>query len=59
MYVNVFRFCTSNFFTDDGCERAKTKQFTLVTVNIRSQYTLFRKNCWILTQNYNQDLLQC
>ena len=59
MYVNAFRFCTSNFFTDDGCEHAKTKQFSLVAVNIRSQYTLFCKNCWILTQNYNQDLLQC
>ena len=46
-YVNVFRLCTSNFFTDDGCEHAKMKQFTLVAGNIRSQYTLFWKNRWI------------
>ena len=44
IYVNVFRFCTSNFFTDDGCEHAKMKQFTLVAGNIRSQCTLFWKN---------------
>ena len=43
----LFRFCTSNFFTDDRCEHAKMKQFTLVAVNIRSQYTLFCKNRWI------------
>ena len=55
---NIFRFCKSNFFTDDGCEHAKMKQFTFVAGNIRSQYTLFWKSRWILTQNYNQDLLQ-
>ena len=38
---NIFQFCTFNFFTDDGCEHAKMKQFTIVAGNIRSQYTLF------------------
>ena len=38
---NIFRLCTSNFFTDDGCEHAKMKEFTIVAGNIRSQYTLF------------------
>ena len=47
MYVNVFWFCRYNFFTDDGCEHAKMKQFTFVAGNIRSQYTLFWKNRWI------------
>ena len=57
MYINVFWFCRYNFFTDDGCEHAKMKEFTFVAGNIRSQYTLFWKNRWIFTQNYNQDLL--
>ena len=57
MYVNVFWFFRYNFFTDDGCEHAKMKEFTFVAGNIRSQYTLFWKNRWIFTQNYNQDLL--
>ena len=47
MYVNVFWFCRYNFFTDDGCEHAKMKQFTFVAGNIRSQYTLFWNNRWI------------
>ena len=47
MYVNIFRFWTSNFFTDDGCEHANMKQFTFVAGNIRSQYTLFCENRWI------------
>ena len=44
---NIFRFYASNFLTDGRCEHAKMKQFTLVAVNIRSQYTLFCKNRWI------------
>ena len=47
MYVNIFWFWTSNFFTDDGCEHAKMKQFTFVAGNIRSQYTLFCENRWL------------
>ena len=47
MHVYAFRFCTSSFFTHDICEYAKMKQFTLVTCNIRSQYTLFCKSRWI------------
>ena len=47
MFVNIFRFWTSNFFTDDGCEHANMKQFTFVAGNIRSQYTLFCKNRWL------------
>ena len=42
-----FGFARLTFFTDDGCEHAKMKQFTLVTGDIRSQYKLFCKNCWI------------
>ena len=34
-YISVFLRLT--FFTDDGCEHAKMKQFTLVTCNIWSQ----------------------
>ena len=51
---NIFQFCTSNFFTDDGCEHAKMKQFTLVAGNIRSAYTLNR-----LIYSKLQDLLHC
>ena len=36
-----FGFLRLTFFTDDGCEHAKMKQFTLAVGNIRSQYTLF------------------
>ena len=45
---NIFRLCTSNFFTDDYCEHAKMKEFTILAGNIRSQYTLFCENRWIL-----------
>ena len=51
---NIFRFCASNFFTDDGCEHAKMKQFTSVAGNIRSAYTL---NGLIYSKLH--DLLQC
>ena len=57
IYVNVFRFCTSNFFTDDGCEHAKMKQFTLVAGNIRSQCTLFWKNHWIVNPKIQSRLV--
>ena len=57
IYVNVFRFCTSNFFTDDGCEHAKMKQFTLVAGNIRSQCTLFWKNHWIVNPEIQSRLV--
>ena len=36
-----FGFVRLTFFTDDGCEHAKMKQFTLVTGDIRSQHKLF------------------
>ena len=36
-----FGFVRLTFFTDDVCEHAKMKQFTLAVGNIRSQYTLF------------------
>ena len=57
IYVNVFRFCSSNFFTDDVCEHAKMKQFTLAVGNIRSQYTLFWKNRWIFNTKLQSRLV--
>ena len=57
MYVNVFRFFTSNVLPDDGCEHEKMKQFTLVAGNIRSQYTLFRKKRWIFNPKLQSRLV--
>ena len=55
--MQVFRFCPPNFFTHDGCEHAKMKQFTLVAVNIRSHYTLFCKNRWIFNTKFQSKLV--
>ena len=52
-----FGFVRLTFFTDDGCEHAKIKQFTLVTGDIRSQYKLFCKNCWILNPKLQSRLV--
>ena len=54
---NIFRFCKSNFFTDDGCEHAKMKQFTFVAGNIRSQCTLFCENRWIFNPKLQSRLV--
>ena len=54
---NIFRFCKSNFFTDDNCEHAKMKQLIFVTGNFRSQYTLFCKNCWVLNPKLQSRLV--
>ena len=52
-----FGFVRLTFFTDDGCEHAKMKQFTLVTGDIRSQYKLFCKNCWIFNTKLQSRLV--
>ena len=57
MCVNIFQFCTTNFFTDDGCEHAKMKQFTFVAGNIRSQCTLFCEDRWIFNPKLQSRLV--
>ena len=52
-----FGFVRLTFFTDDGCEHTKMKQFTLVTGDIRSQYKLFCKNCWIFNPKLQSRLV--
>ena len=52
-----FGFARLTFFTDDVCEHAKMKQFTLVTGDIRSQYKLFCKNCWIFNPKLQSRLV--
>ena len=52
-----FGFVRLTFFTNDGCEHAKMKQFTLVTGDIRSQYKLFCKNCWIFNPKLQSRLV--
>ena len=52
-----FGFVRLTFFTDDGCEHAKMKQFTLVSGDIRSQHKLFCKNRWIFNPKLQSRLV--
>ena len=54
-----FGFVRLTFFTDDGCEHAKMKQFTLFAGNSRSQYILcLARTVGFLTRNHYRDLLK-
>ena len=52
-----FSFVRLTFFTDDVCEHAKMKQFTLVSGDIRSQHKLFCNNRWIFNPKLQSRLV--
>ena len=55
----VFRFCTSNFYTDDGCDyMQKWNNSLLLQVTSGLCIHCFGRTVGFLTRNYNQDFSQ-